>query len=102
MFRDIFGNSPQAKILDFLGSHPRYDYNISDLAEYAEVSRPTLYGTLPKLLKMGILMQTRKVGKSNMYKLNIDNDLVKTILKFDFELANKIAELEEQQEIVLA
>ena len=38
MFKEIFGESPQAKILDFLGDHPNYDYNVSDLAEYAGVS----------------------------------------------------------------
>jgi len=29
MFKEIFGNSPQTKILDFLADHPNYDYNVS-------------------------------------------------------------------------
>jgi len=98
MFKDIFGQSPQTKILDFLGDHPNYDYNITDLAEYADVSRPTLYEIIPGLIEKGILIETRKVGRSKMYKLNTENDLVKTILKFDFELADKIAEMESESE----
>ena len=41
MFKDIFGSSPQTKILDFLADHPDYDYSISEIAKQAQVSRPT-------------------------------------------------------------
>ena len=43
MFRDIFGNSPQTKILDFLADHPDYDYSISEISKNSLVSRPTVY-----------------------------------------------------------
>ena len=39
MFKDIFGNSPQTKILDFLADHPKYDYSISEIAEKADISK---------------------------------------------------------------
>lgn len=97
MFVEIFGSSPQARILDFFGDHPRYDYNISDLAEYSKVSRPTLYKILPKLIRMGMLIETRKIGKSSMYKLNLDNEIVKKMLKFDLEIADQIAKMEEER-----
>ena len=51
MFKDIFGNSPQTKILDFLADHPNYDYNISDISKNSEVSRPTVYKIIEILLK---------------------------------------------------
>lgn len=102
MFKAIFGNSPQAKILDFLGDHPNYDYNISDLSEYASVSRPTLYSIIPELVRKKLLVETRIVGKSKMYKLNIESELVKTILKLDFELANIVAKMEEEEQLIFA
>ncbi len=101
MFKEIFGDSPQAKILDFLGDHPNYDYSISDLAEYTGVSRPTLYKIIPEMVKKGLIIETRKVGKSKMYKLNTENEIVKVILKFDFELANTIAKLEEEKRKII-
>ena len=58
--------------MDFFGNHPNYDYNISMLAEYIGVSRPTLY------------------------KLNTKNKITKAILKFDFEISQIIAEQEEK------
>ena len=102
MFKVIFGASPQAKILDFLGDHPDYDYSISDIAEYANVSRPTLYKIIPDLIKKQLIIETRTVGKSKMYKLNTKNEIVKLILKFDFELASKMAEMEEKDQIIFA
>ena len=102
MFKEIFGESPQAKILDFLGDHPNYDYNVSDLAEYAGVSRPTLYKIIPEMVKKGLLIETREVGKSKMYKLNTKNELVKVILKFDFEISRIIAQQEESKEYIVS
>lgn len=94
MFKDIFGNSPQTKILDFLADHPNYDYNISDISKNSEVSRPTVYKIIEILLNKKLILKTRESGNSSLYKLNMENKLVKVILKFDFELAGQIAEME--------
>jgi len=99
MFKDIFGDSPQTKILDFLSDHPDYDYSISEIAKQAQVSRPTVYKVKDILLKKGLIIQTREQGNSPLYKLNIDNKLVQIILKFDFEIAKKIADIESQESI---
>lgn len=93
MFKDIFGNSPQTKILDFLADHPNYDYNVSDISKHSEVSRPTVYKIIEILLKKKLIIKTRESGNSSLYKLNMENKLVQVILKFDFELAGQIAEM---------
>ena len=94
MFKDVFGNSPQTKILDFLANHPNYDYNVSDISKNSDVSRPTVYKIIEILLKKKLIVKTRESGNSSLYKLNMDNKLVQVILKFDFELASQIAEME--------
>jgi len=94
MFKDIFGNSPQTKILDFLADHPNYDYNVSDISKNSDVSRPTVYKIIGILLEKKLIVKTRESGNSSLYKLNMENKLVKIILKFDFELASQIAEME--------
>ena len=99
MFKDIFGNSPQTKILDFLADHPDYDYSISEIAKKSQVSRPTVYKIKDILLKKGLIIQTREQGGSPLYKLNIDNKLVQIILKFDFELAKKTADIESEESV---
>ena len=99
MFKDIFGDSPQTKILDFLADHPDFDYSISEIAKQAQVSRPTVYKIKDILLKKGLIIQTREQGNSPLYKLNLDNKLVQVILKFDFEIAKRIADIESQESV---
>ena len=99
MFKDIFGDGPQTKILDFLADHPNYDYNVSDISKNSEVSRPTVYKIVEILLKKKLIVKTRESGNSSLYKLNIENKLVQVILKFDFELASQIAEMESKVDV---
>ena len=94
MFKDIFGNNPQTKILDFLLDHPDYDYNISNIAQNSKVSRPTTYKVVDTLLEKKLIIKTRESGQSSLYKLNLENKLVRMILKFDYEMASKVAEIE--------
>jgi DNA-binding transcriptional ArsR family regulator len=96
---DIFGDNPQTKILDFLADQPRYDYNISDIAEKSNVSRPTVYKVIKNLLAKKLVIKTRDIGNSPMFKLNTENKLVRIILKFDFEIAKQYADLEDKKAV---
>ena len=67
MFKDIFGNSPQTKILDFLADYPRFDYYITEMAEKANVlivdDDVNFCGTLSKILTMrGYRVSTAESG----------------------------------------
>jgi len=97
MFKDIFGNNPQTKILDFLADYPRFDYSITEIAEKAEVSRPTVYKIIKTLAEKKLVIKTREHGTSSLYQLNTENTLVQIILKFDFEIASKLAEIESKE-----
>lgn len=99
MFKDIFGDSPQTKILDFLADHPDFDYSISEIAKNAKVSRPTVYKIKDVLLKKGLIVKTREHGGSPLYKLNIEDKIVQIILKFDFEIAKKLADIESEEAV---
>jgi Fe2+ or Zn2+ uptake regulation protein len=92
-------NYTQDEFLDFLADHPDYDYNISDISKNSEVSRPTVYKIVEILLKKKLIVKTRESGNSSLYKLNMENKLVQVILKFDFELAGQIAEMESESSV---
>jgi DNA-binding transcriptional ArsR family regulator len=99
MFKDIFGNNPNTKILDFLADYPRFDYSITEIAEKADVSRPTVYKIIKTLLDKKLVIKTRDQGNSSLYQLNTENKLVQVILKFDFEIASKLAEIETKDSV---
>jgi DNA-binding transcriptional ArsR family regulator len=94
MFQDIFGHNSKTRILDFLTDHPRFEYSITEIAEKAEVSRPTVYKIIKTLVDKKLVIKTRDQGNSSLYQLNTENKLVQVILKFDFEIASKVAEIE--------
>ena len=67
MFKDIFGDSPQTKILDFLADHPEFDYSISEIAKNSHVSRPTVYKIKDILLKKELIIKTMQDEIQNFY-----------------------------------
>ena len=99
MFQDIFGHNSKTRILDFLTDHPRFEYSITEIAEKTEVSRPTTYKVVDTLLEKKLIIKTRESGQSSLYKLNLENKLVRMILKFDYEIASKVAEIEAEDTV---
>ena len=99
MFQDIFGHNSKTRILDFLTDHPRFEYSITEITEKAEVSRPTVYKVVKTLIDKKLVIKTRDQGNSSLYQLNIENKLVQIILKFDFEIASKVAEIEAKDSV---
>ncbi len=89
MFTDIFGNAPRVRFLDFLADHPDFDYTISQMAEFAEIARPTVYKLVAELEGEGMLTFTRSVGDSKFYRLNVADPRIVSMLQMDFEGISK-------------
>ncbi|HEV8359867.1 MAG TPA: winged helix-turn-helix domain-containing protein [Candidatus Thermoplasmatota archaeon] len=77
----MFGDAPSARILDFLAEHAEFDYNISELAKHSGVARPTVYKVVADFLKKGLLVETRKVGNSQLYQLNLESEVVQQLVE---------------------
>lgn len=80
-FTAVFGDSPSARVLDFLAEHADFDYNISELAKHSGVARPTVYKVVRAFLAKGLLVETRRVGNSQLYKLNPESDTVQHLVE---------------------
>ena len=86
VFVEVFGNNPVIKVLDFLMSFAEFDYPLTEIAKNSGVSYSTLQTFWDKLVRNGIVIKTRRVGKSDLYKLNTDNPAVKDLIKIDWKL----------------
>lgn len=84
----LFGEHPDVRILDFLAEHAGFDYNLTDLARNAGVSRPATYKVVARLLKRRVLVRTRRVGTSWFYALNAQSPLVKPLLDVQVHLVD--------------
>ena len=86
IFIEVFGNNPIMKVLDFLITFQLFDYPLTEIARNSGVSYSTLQTFWDKLEKNCIVIKTRRVGKSDLYKLNTKNPAVKQLLKLDWNL----------------
>lgn len=84
---DLFSGSSTAKILDFLLMFREFDYSETDISRNAGVSTRHTYRSLPKLIDLNLVNQTRMSGRSKMYKLNSDLAAIQALEKFVFEIA---------------
>lgn len=89
IFIKLFGESPINKILDFLVVFEDFDYSMADIAEKANVGYSTLKILLPELERKKIIVCTRISGKSKMYKLNFENQIVIRFKEFYWEITNQ-------------
>ena len=84
VFVEIFGSNPVMKVLDFLITFQLFDYPLTEIAKNSGVSYSTLQTFWDKLERNNIIIKTRRVGKSDLYKLNTNNPAVKQLLKLDW------------------
>ncbi|MDO8460094.1 MAG: hypothetical protein Q7S74_03225 [Nanoarchaeota archaeon] len=98
-FLEYFGDTPKLRFLNFLIGNHFFDFNMTDMAREANISYNSLISFFGEFLKKGIIVKTRRVGKSDMYKLNIDNPISKNFLKFAWFLTKQDLGVEEKEDI---
>ena len=86
IFIEVFGKNPIIKVLDFLITFQAFDYPLTEIAKNSEVSYSTLLTFWDRLVRNKIVTKTRRVGKSDLYKLNTKNQAVKQLIKLDWNL----------------
>ena len=75
------------RVIDFLLDDPDRDYTKTEIASGASVSRPTLYKIWNRLKALELLKSTRKFGRTELYRLNVESELVRSLLRFDNQLS---------------
>lgn len=86
IFLEVFGSNPMIKVLDFLITFQAFDYPLTEIAKNSGISYSTLQTFWNNLEKNKIVVKTRRIGKSDLYKLNIKNPAVQQLIKLDLNL----------------
>ena len=81
-----------SKIIDFLAIHKEWDYSVTDIADNSNLSFKTTLGEIKRLEQQNVVIQTRRVGKATMYKLNLNSGIGSYLNKLIFEIAKKRVE----------
>lgn len=67
-FFDVMGDTPRNRILDFLISEAGFDYTLKEIAKNSRVGYATIKRIWHNFVELGLVKQTRKVGKAIFYK----------------------------------
>ena len=102
VFVELLGDYPIIRILNHLLIFREFDYSLTDIAKNSDVAWSTLNLIWPKLEKLGVVVNTRRVGKAKMYKLDTGNSYVKNLVVFADSLVWNYAESKSEKRRILA
>lgn len=101
IFIRTFGDYPLIRVLDFLIYSRDFDYPITEIAKHAEINFQTLKKLWPQLEQSKIIIVTRTLGGTVLYKINMANPIVKKMIEFNNFLCWEYAEHgEKEQEVI--
>ncbi|MBI2675448.1 MAG: helix-turn-helix transcriptional regulator [Candidatus Aenigmarchaeota archaeon] len=89
MLLEVIGDTKENRILDFLIEGKGIDYTKKEIADGCDISRPTLYKVFLKLIKEGLVRPTRRIGRVQLYSLNMNSEKIKALLKLEEILLRK-------------
>ena len=89
IFRELFGDTPKVRVLEYLLEGRELDHSIGDIAEGAGINRVTLFRLWPSIEKSKLAVHTRNIGNAKLFKLNVKNSYVKNIAEMFDKLLNE-------------
>lgn len=86
-----FGNSPKLRMIDFFLDNPLFDFTKKEVVEALGMSKQTLYRYFDDLEDLAVVKVSRKIGKAKLYKINLENPMVKLVKEYGTELSLQVA-----------
>jgi len=87
-----FEHSPELRIMDIFLTNLFFDFGKKEVAKELGMSKQTLYKCFKDLEELGIVKLSRKIGRANLYKINMANPMVKMLNECVTQLSLQIAE----------
>lgn len=98
------GNSPKLRILDYLLDYKLNDFIKKEIVEALGMSKLTFYKYFKDLEELGLVTASRKIGRATLYKVNLENPIIKMLIEYERQLSLQIAEQEKakmQKQVVV-
>ena len=101
IFVEYFGSSPYIKVLDYMISGFGFDYGMTEIARGAGVGWSAFVPVWKKLIEKNIVVPTRNIGNAKLFTLNKEDEFVKKIVKFDWEITKLEIDKAHEREITV-
>jgi hypothetical protein len=94
-FVGFLGNYPRIRVLDYLLENSKLEHSKTELAKKAKISFNTLETFWEELMGSRVLVPAKKVGSTQFYRLNSENEFVRRLVDLDERLLmQQLKELE--------
>jgi hypothetical protein len=94
-FVGFLGDYPRIRVLDYLLENSKTEHSKTELAKKARISFNTLETFWEELIGSRVLVPARKVGTTQLYRLNAENEFVRRLIDLDERLLmQQLKELE--------
>lgn len=77
---EILGNSSRIKILEFLINNKENSFSVSYILMGASVKHRNAVDILKDLVEKDLIYIEKRIGKSNMYKINEHNEFIQALI----------------------
>lgn len=91
----VLGDHPRTKLLAVFIGNAEMSFTAAEAADYAGLSRGTVYEHIPDLTEPGLVEKVGKQGNSKLYRLNTDSDAARALAEFEWRLVEALAENDE-------
>ena len=98
----LFGDTPQARVLQFLSIHCTTDYTLKEIARQTHVGYRTFYRFIRALISLSVIQVSRTIGATKLYQLNEESPIVKLLRQLNLEVSMKAAERQHAEEKLVA
>jgi DNA-binding transcriptional ArsR family regulator len=85
------GDSPKLRIVDYLLDYKLNDFTKKEIVEALGMSKLTFYKYFKDLVELGLVTPSRKIGRATLYRINLENPIVKMIIDCETNLSIQIA-----------
>jgi DNA-binding transcriptional ArsR family regulator len=82
-FVRAMGSSPTVRVLDFLLQNKFSDYTKAEIANEISIAPMTLDKVWDRLVELGMVKETRRIGNGRLYKLDEDSPIVEQLKQLD-------------------
>jgi hypothetical protein len=83
VFRDVFGNSPIVRVIDFFLDNQEFEYSLADVIREENISFQTAQPIFVQLIDSQVLVQTGKEKKAKKYVLDTKHPVVQRLVALD-------------------
>ena len=85
----LIGESAKARILSVLLKEAHRDLSVKEIADLAGVHQSTAYEPIEELERLDVVVESRQVANSTLYRVNTENPVVKKLKQVEDEIVRQ-------------